>query len=118
MTTTDVLGRIDTGTGLHFLYGNGFTDGTETELKVQDLGGNLVSLGDHLAGKAIREIAVQCSDGSVCTTLKIYSPTGGVIAYWRGRERLVGNDMHYNLEAKGLALRIERGMLLKINTGD
>jgi len=118
VTTTDILGRIKTSQGLYFLYGNGFTDGAETELKVLDLGGNSVSVGELLAGQMIQEIAVQCSDGSVCTTLILYGPDAGIICSWRGRERLVGNDMHYNCEAKNLSVPVTRGMVLKINTAD
>jgi len=116
MTTTDVFGRIKSSRGLHFLYGNGFTDGTETELKIQDIAGNLISVGEHLQGGTIQELAIQCSDGSICTTLIIYGKDSGIIASWRGNERTLSR--FYNVEAKNLNIPMEKGVVLKINTAD
>lgn len=116
MTTTDLFGRIKTSRGLYFLYGNGFTDTSETELKIQDIAGNLISVGEHLQGQAIQELAIMCSDGSILTTATIYSKDSGKIANWRGNERTT--EQFYNLEAKNLNIPMEKGVVLKVNTGD
>jgi hypothetical protein len=119
MTTTDVLGRLKTSDGgLHFLFGNGFTDGTETELKVYDLAGNSVSVGDHLHGKTLQELGLQLTDGSILTTAILYGADGGIVASWRGCERITGNSFFYNMEAKKLAIPLVKGMVLKVNTAD
>lgn len=116
MTTTDIFGRVKTGSGVHFLYGNGFTDGTPTELKVQDIAGSSIPIGEHLAGQSIQELAIMLSDGSILTTAILYAKDGGVVASWRGSERTLREV--YNLEAKQLSIALEKGMVLKINTAD
>lgn len=117
MTTTDVLGRIKTSGGnLYQLFGNGFTDGNETELKIREIGGALQSLGDAIPGQTITELALQCSDGSILTTCKLYDIDAGVIASWRGNERTTW--AFTNLDVKGLAIPVRKGMVLKVNTGD
>lgn len=117
MTTTDIFGKITTDRGIYFLYGNGFTDGSETELKIQDMANALVSVGEHLAGQRITSIGIQCTDGSICTTLKLYGKDSGVVASWRGNERTV-SSLRWNLMIHGLTIPMEKGMILKINTAD
>ena len=116
MTTTDLFGRIKAGGKLHFLYGNGFTDTSATELKIQDMSGALISIGEHLAGQQIQELAIMCSDGSILTSAIITDKEGGVLASWRGNER--GHDDFFNLESTGLSLPMEKGVILTVNTGD
>jgi len=111
------MGRVRTNAGLFFLYGNGFTDGTATELKVLDIAGNSISLGEHCDRQTLQEIGVQLSDGSICTTLILYGKDGGIVCSWRGNER-TSNDWFYNVESKGLNIPLVKGMILKINTAD
>ena len=117
MSTTDIFGRIKGSDGkLYFLYGNGFTDGSGTELKIQDIGGVLTSAGEFLASRAIQDLAIMCSDGSILTTLVITDKGGGILASWRGCER--GHDDFYNLDVKNLAIPMQKGAVITVNTGD
>lgn len=117
MTTTDVQGRIVAGGGLHHLWLNGATDGTETEIKVRGLGGELSSIGEALLGQVLQNIAIQASDGSILTTLKLYDNAGGVLLSIRGNERTVRNLLT-NASVGNLNIKITSGMLLKVNTAD
>jgi len=91
------------------------TDGTEKECTIMSIGGALDSLGEY-AGRVIRSIRCQGDVGSILSTLKIYSPTGGVVASFVGNERT--QEQTYNLNATGLNIPIVKGMTIKANTAD
>jgi len=122
MTDTNAQGYIllDNGQWLHLFgisTGGVFTDGTEAEIYVKDVGGAQNQLWKVAEGRRIKELAIQLADGSILTTAKFYDPKGGVVASWRGNER-TGNDFVYNLRVKGLNLLISKGSKLMLNTAD
>ena len=118
MTTTDVQLKIETSDGaLYHGWGDGFTDTSETEIKVRDLAGTLKSLGDVMPGKTIVEIGVVCTEGSICTTFKIQDDKGSNVAFWRGNER-TASDTFYNLHAEGIKIPVKKGYVMKINTNE
>jgi len=116
MTTTDVQGKIVTNGGMWHLWGDGITDGVETELKVRDITGNLRSVGEILNGQTLQELLLQCSDGSILTSAKLYGPDGGVLASWRGNERTT--HQFANLHAAMLSIPMRKGTVLKVTTAD
>jgi len=118
MTTTDTHGRAITNGGIYHLWLDGGTDGTETEIKVRAVSGTLNSIGDALKGQTLSRLTLQCSIGSILTTCKLYSPNGGVIASYRAGEILAQDGPPWNLDVQGLAIQLQEGMVLKINTTD
>lgn len=115
MTTTDSYMVVVCGGESHFGFLNGSTDGTETEIKIQDVANNLESFGKALAGQTLNEVYIQCSDGSILTTFKLYDPAAGVILSAYGNER---TTWPWNLVIKGLNIPIKSGMLTKLNCAD
>lgn len=117
MTTTDVLGYVKASGEKYFLFGNGFTDGSETEWKIFDDGGSTKSLGEQLEGKTLEEIGVQLTDGSILGTLKVYDPQGAVIISLVGNGRSV-RDLIWNMRVAGLSILLQQGHNIKVNTTD
>ena len=122
MTDTNAQGKLvlDNGQLIHLFgisTGGVFTDGAEAEIYTKDLSALQNQLWKVAEGRRIRELALQLADGSILTTVKVYSPNGGTIASWRGNER-TGNNMLVNLSVKGLNLLIEKGTAIKLNCAD
>ena len=126
MSSTNAQGFVvfSDGSWAH-LYGistgGSFTDGTEAEMYVRTLGGAQEQLYKSHEGKIITRISIQLADGSILTTAMLYSANSGVVARWRGSERNVTSVVHgdvYDLNVKGLAIPVTKGMVLKLNTAD
>ena len=126
MTDTNAQGFVEfsDGTWAH-LYGIStggvFTDGTEAEMYVRNMGGGQEQLFKSTEGKVINRIAIQVADGSIITTAILYDAKSGVVARWRGSERNVTSVVHgdvYDLDVRGLAIPVTKGMVLKLNTAD
>ena len=117
MTTTDTIAIITTqDRRKYFCFLNGSTDGTETEIKIYDLAGATISVGEHLNGQTITRIEVMCSAGSILGTLRLYAKSGGRVLAAVGCERT--SNQRANLDIKNLNIPIETGMLMKVNTTD
>jgi len=96
-------------------------DGTEEEVGVRTVGGSQESLYKSNEGKLIERVAVQLADGSIVATLRLYDAKNGIVAAWIGNERNVaakGAHKVYDINVKGLAIPVTKGMVLKINTTD
>ena len=128
MTDTNAQGFIvfKDGTWSH-LYGIStggvFTDTTEAEMYVRGIGGNQEQLFKSNEGRVIERIAVQVADGSLITTAILYDAKNGVVARWKGNERNLaavhkGHYNTYDLDVKGLAIPVTKGLVLKLNTAD
>lgn len=117
MTTTDTLGYVVVSGKKYFVFLNGGTDGSDTEIKLYDDGGTARSLGEALEGNVLQEVALQSTDGSILTTFAIYDPQGAKLHSFVGNER-TARDLLWNLRIKGIHVRIERGTIMKVNTGD
>ena len=126
MTDTNAQGFVTftDGTWAH-LYGIStggvFTDTTEAEMYVRNMGGGQEQLYKSTEGKIISRIAIQVADGSIITTAIIYDAKSGVVARWRGSERNVTSVTHgdtYDLNVRGLAIQVTKGMVIKLNTAD
>jgi PAS domain-containing protein len=126
MTDTNAQGIIDftDGSAVHMYgisTGGVFTDGTEAEMYVRTVGGSQEQLWKSNSGKAISRIRIQVADGSFIATCKIYDPKNGVVAFWRGSERnitSVKNNEIYDINVGGLAIPVQKGTVLKLNTTD
>jgi len=126
MTNTSSQGFIQfsNGTWAHLFQaidGTVLVDGTEQELAIRTQGGTYESLWKSHEGMTIFRVAWQVADGSIATTLKIYDAKNGVVAHWIGSERNVGGVSRadtYDLDIKGLAIPVTRGMTIKGNTTD
>ena len=116
MTTTDTFVDITVSGEEYVMFLNGGTDGSETEIKVLDVSGALRSLGEMLQGKSLTDLEVQCSDGSILGTFKIYDAQGGVVLSCVGNERTT--FIKANLEIHELNIPIHFGMVAKVNTTD
>lgn len=116
MTTTDILGFARCGNKNYTIFLNGSTDGTETNTQVYTPGGVLKDFGEALAGQTLNRLALQCSDGSILSTVILYSSDGGVLLSAVGCERT--SNQRYNIDLQNLSIRIEDGMLLKTNCAD
>lgn len=117
MTTTDVQAILTFGDGtLAHMWANGFTDTTETEFQIRDLTGTAVAVGDGAAGKRIRRIEVQCSDGSYAGPLKYIKKSGLVSHWWYGAERQA--NFAKDIDINGLDILVEQGDVMKITTQD
>lgn len=128
MTTSDIQLVLTTTDGRrHHGYLDGATDGAETEIKCRDLAGTLTPVGEFLEGKVIQRIEVQVTDGSILTTLKYYAKTGQATHTFYGGERPIagdltlnafGQDAARNIDIRGLAIKVEKGAVLKVNCAD
>lgn len=126
MTDTNAQGFVEfsDGTWSHLFgisTGGVFTDGTEAEMYVRTIGGGYEQLFKSNEGKAISRLALQLADGSILTTAIIYDAKGGVVARFRGSERNVTSVVHgdaYDLDVRGLAIPVNKGTVLKLNTAD
>jgi len=126
MTNTSVQGFVvfTDGSWCHLfqaLDGTVLVDGTEEEVGVRTIGGSQESLYKSHEGKSIARIAVQVADGSFVATLRLYDAKNGIVAGWIGNERNVGGVSRadvYDINVKGLAIPVTKGMVLKINTTD
>jgi len=101
--------------------GTVLVDGTEQELAVRTPGGSYESLWKSNMGKIITRIAWQVADGSIVTSLKLYDAFNGVVAYFTGSERNVTSVVNaeiYNVDVRGLAIPVTRGLIIKGNTAD
>ena len=116
MTTTDTFAVLVVGGKYYHMFLNGGTDGAETEIKVEDISGALRSLGEMLQDNVLTDVEVQCSDGSILSTFKIYDSQGGVVLSVVGNERTTWAKA--NFEMHGLQIPIHFGMVAKVNTGD
>jgi hypothetical protein len=116
MTTTDIEGLITASGRDYHVFLNGSTDGTETTTKILDVSNTAKDVGDHLKGKIIERIALQCSDGSILSTVILYDPTAGVVLSAVGCERT--SNQLYNIDLQNLSVPIVDGMLLKTNCAD
>lgn len=119
MTDTHVFAWLDIdGHPVFFAKGeetdNTVTDGAEDELKQVD---PAKGLGESFIGSTLRGIRLRVSDGSVLTHLLIKDGSGGQVLKVRGKERSIGQGL-YDLELRGLALRIEKNMTLNVQTAD
>jgi hypothetical protein len=116
MTTTDTEGLIEANGRVYHLFQNGSTDGTETEIKVLTPAGASVSVGVHLKGQTITRLALQCSDGSILSTVILYGADAGVKLSAVGCERT--SNQLYNIDLKDLRVPVTDGDLLKTNCAD
>ena len=116
MTTTDVQGHLyfTDGSTAH-LWANGFTDTSETEIQVRDITGTAVAVGNGCAGKTIKAIVLQCSDGSYAGPLKYIKKDGRVSHWWYGKERTPIAEAE-DLVVMGLNIKVEQGDVMKITT--
>jgi len=126
MTDTSSQGFIvfSDGSWVHLFQaidGTILVDGTEQELAVRTPGGSYESLWKSNLGKTITRIAWQLADGSIATSLKLYDAMNGVVSYMTGSERnktTVNNSEIYDIDVRGLAIPVTRGLVIKGNTGD
>ena len=128
MSDTNVQGFVQftDGSYAHLFgisTGGVFTDTTEAELYVRSIGGSQEQLWRSHEGKRIYRIALQAADGSLLTYAKIYDPKSGVVGFWRGNERNLaavhfGHENVYDLDVKGLALPVVKGLAIKLTTAD
>ena len=126
MTDTSSQGFIEftDGSWVHLFQaidGTVLVDTVEQELAVRTVGGAYESLWKSNQSKVISRIAWQLADGSICTSLKIYDAMNGVVAYFTGSERnktTIKNDEIYDVDVRGLAIPVTRGMVIKGNTAD
>ena len=126
MTDTSSQGFIEfsDGTWVHLFQaidGTVLVDGTEQELAVRTPGGSYESLWKSNLGKTISRIAWQVADGSIVTSLKLYDAKNGVVSYMTGSERnktTVKNSEIYDVDVRGLAIPVTRGLVIKGNTAD
>lgn len=126
MSSTAAQGFVQfhDGTWAH-LYGTSsggvFTDTTEAEMYVRNMGGAQEQLYKSTEGKRIKRLAIQAADGSIITTCIIYDAKSGVVARFRGSERNVTSVVHgdvYDLNIRGLDILVTKGMVIKLNTAD
>lgn len=117
MTTSDVQAILTFSDGtLAHMWADGFTDTTETEFKIRDLTGTAVSVGDGAAGKRIRRIEVQTSDGSYSGPLKYIKKSGLVHSWLYGAERQA--NFAKDIDVVGLDILVEQGDVFKVTTQD
>ena len=108
MTDTNAQGFMEfsDGTWCHLFgisTGGVFTDGTEAEMYVRNIGGGQEQLFKSHENKVINRIALQLADGSILTTAMLYNAQSGVVARWRGSERnltTVKKGSVYDLDVK------------------
>ena len=126
MTNTSSQGFIvfNDGSWVHLFQaidGTVLVDTAEQELAVRTPGGTYESLWKSHMGKSISRIAWQVADGSFVTSLKLYDAMNGVVAYFTGSERnvtTVVNHEIYNVDVRGLAIPVTRGLVIKGDTTD
>lgn len=127
MTNTSTQGFIvfSDGSWVHLFQaidGTVLVDATEQEVAVRNAGGSYESLWKSHTGKVISRIAYQAADGSFFTTLRIYDAQNGIVANWGPTsERNAGGVSRadvYDLDVRGLAIPVTRGMVIKANTAD
>jgi len=126
MTNTSSQGFIvfNDGSWVHLFQaidGTVLVDGTEQEIAVRTSGGSYESLWKSNMGKTISRVAWQLADGSLGTSLKIYDASNGVVAYFTSSERNVTsvvNEEIYDVDVRGLAIPVTRGLVIKGNTAD
>ena len=126
MTDTSSQGFIvfNDGSWAHLFQaidGTVLVDGAEQELAVRTAGGSYESLWKSNMGKSISRIAWQLADGSFAASLKLYDAQNGVVAYFTGSERNVTSVVNaeiYDIDVRGLAIPVTRGLVIKGNTAD
>lgn len=126
MTSTAAQGFIEFADGgWAHLYGIStggvFTDGTEAEMYVRNIGGAQEQLYKSHEGRVITRVAIQVADGSIVTTCILYDAKSGVTFRYRGNERnvnAVSSGNNYDLDIRGLAITVTKGMVIKLNTAD
>jgi len=118
MTTTDVVGVVETDRGLYHYFLNGTTDGTGGNGSIRDISGALKSIGSSLYGQRIKRIALAATIGSVLTYIKLIAGDGSVKLFARGCELDANSRTIYCMEARGLDIAVDKGMELFCMTAD
>jgi hypothetical protein len=116
MTTTNVLGVIETTDGELHMIQQEPTDGSGEALTIYDMAGSAKTLGDHLFGKVISRIALQLSDGSILTSL-VHTQEGRTVHAIYGGERLAGSEDVYNIDMP-VSIPVDKKTILTITTAD
>lgn len=99
MTTTQIVGIIETSDGEQHMVDQTVTDGTPEALTILDLGGSLRNVYDHLFMKTITRIALQASDGSILDYVEV-TQNGETTHYWEAGERIANSPEVYNLDVR------------------
>jgi hypothetical protein len=71
MSTTNLVGVIETTDGNVHAIQQEPTDGTPEAVTIYDISGTARNIYDQLFGKVIRRICIQASDGSILSTLYV-----------------------------------------------
>ncbi len=115
MTTTNLQGRLITHDGvLHHLQGEPTDAAGASELKILDLAGNLKSFKDVILGRAITDIDIQASDGSILTSGQINGPQGVKLHSLLGGERLANGPGYWNMSLHGVKVPVTESTILKV----
>jgi len=127
MTDTSAQGFIvfSDGSWVHLFQaidGTVLVDTAEQEIAIRNPGGGYESLWKSNTGKVISRIAYQVADGSFVTTFRIYDSNNGIVLnLGPTSERNAGGVSRadvYDINVKGLAIPVTRGMVIKVNTAD
>jgi len=113
---SSVLAWVQTSKGFDAFGATDIVDSTATEIKSLV---NTQGLGEQFFGSTLQAITVQAGDGERVTQIDLIDAAGGTQFTAYGGNRLPtagGYSTQFNLQVEGLAIKIEKGWLLKVTT--
>ncbi|MEA3560056.1 MAG: hypothetical protein U9R75_12455, partial [Candidatus Thermoplasmatota archaeon] len=92
------------------------TDTTAENLKIYDIAGASKEIYDVLKGKIIKQLQIQCSDGSILTNIEV-KQDGRLTHLFLGGERIANGPEIYNLDID-VNIPVDDNTVIQITTGD
>ena len=116
MTTTNLVGVIETTDGMVYAIQQEPTDGAAENITIYDISGTARNLYDHLFGKVIRRICIQASDGSILAEVEVTQNGAVTHNYFMG-ERIANSPDRANLDII-VNIPVTKQTRMTVNTTD